>query len=272
MGYGPSPEPKLTWRQRMFPEHGTYAEYKKQLKAQAERDKEASREGEGLMTIPRGKHPKLDAFDDLLENGARIANEQRRWLVGIPTSFAMACGTFLVLIAWSIFKKGLQGMAAATVMQEYTTRVQACIVFLCWAFILMLASLSPTNVKGIYYTAVGLIVYFAGCGTIVCPIGMPYVLPDKTGTVFTLWMVCGMIKCIGVIITLVWATLTQPPRKCLRIMEWSMMIVIVGIGIFMMLAACATPNPTPPRPAPPYPTPPHLNPPRRRCIGFERAE
>jgi hypothetical protein len=220
MGYGPSPAPKLTWSQVIFPEHGTYMEYKKLKAAEAEQKRQEKAGGESLMTIPRGQHKALDQFDDLLETGAAVAKNQRKWLVGIPCTAAMACGGTLGYVAVSIFSAGIvDGLPAAEVVSKYTTSVQAVIVLLCWAFILMLASLSPTNIKGIYYTNIGYIIYFLGCGGVICPFGMPLILPDSTGTVYTLWMICGMVKCFGVILTLIWAVLTQPPRKCLRVVR-----------------------------------------------------
>ena len=218
MGYGPSPAPnKLTWTQVIFPEHGTYMQYQKYKASEAERLRQEKAGGESLMTVPRGQYKALDDFDDLLETGAAIAKGQRKWLTGIPMTLAFLSGGSLGYVAYSIFAAGLvDGLPAAEVVMQYTRSVQLVIVLLCWAFILMLASLSPTNVKGITYTNIGLIIYFLGCGGVICPFGMPLILPDSTGTVYTLWMICGMVKCFGVILTLTWAVLTQTPRKCLR--------------------------------------------------------
>ena len=43
-----------------------------------------------------------------------------------------------------------------------------------------------TSIKQIYYTAVGLSAYFAICGAVICPFGMPLLLPDRTGMVYKL--------------------------------------------------------------------------------------
>ena len=239
MGYGPHAPKEKTWFDSIRAEHGTWAELqklKKAERAEAEAAKKGS-SGESLLTIPRGQYQRLDAFDDLLETGARIAKDQRRWLVGIPCSFAFCTGGALGYMAYSIFSAGLvDGLSPAQVVAQYALQVQLLIVFLCWSFVLMLAALSPTNVKGICYMCIGLIAYFLVCGTVICPVGMPIILPDKSGTVYKLWMICGMIKCMAFIALLIWAMLTQPPRKCLRVMEWGLMGVVVGIGVFEMLA------------------------------------
>ena len=114
--------------------------------------------------------------------------------------------------------------------------VQLSIVMLCFTMICLCSSIAPTSIKQIYYTAVGLSAYFAICGAVICPFGMPLLLPDRTGMVYTLWMICGALKCYGYIASLVWAVCTQPPRKCLRVMEWGLMVVCVGIGLFTAAA------------------------------------
>lgn len=43
-------------------------------------------------------------------------------------------------------------------------------------------------------------------------------------------------RCIWFVCTLTHALLTKPPRACLHTMEWSMMIAVGGIGVFMAIA------------------------------------
>ena len=71
-----------------------------------------------------------------------------------------------------------------------------------------------------------------GCGLVVCPFIMPLIMPDSTGRASQLWLLCGIIKCMGFISLLTWALYTKTPRECLYYMEWGLMGVAVGIGFF----------------------------------------
>jgi hypothetical protein len=221
MGYGDdgSMSTKRTWSQVIFPEHGTYAEFRKLQRAEAEKAKAEKTAGESLLVVQRGTYPAFDQFVELLEGGARIAAQQRKWLIGIPVTLCFICGSVFGFAGYTIFSAGLKGdgMPPAEVVQTHTFDVQLSIVMLCLSLVTLLASLSPTSIKGIYYTCIGLILYFVVCGSILCPFAMPLILPDSTGTVYKLWMACGIIKCWGFILTLIWAICTQAPRKCLAI-------------------------------------------------------
>ena len=48
---------------------------------------------------------------------------------------------------------------------------------------------------------------------------MPMLLPDKTGTVYKLWMLCGVVKCYGYILTNTWAVCTS--RRASASASWS---------------------------------------------------
>ena len=235
MGYGPAPAPKRTWKQMLLPEHGTFMEFRKLKKAEQDKAKQAKEGGESLTIVPRGQYEAFDQFTDLLETGAEVARHQRKYLVGIPVGLMFMCGAIFGTSGYLVFAEGLK-TSAATAVQEYSYLVQLAIVMLCFTMVCLCASISPTSIKQIYYTNIGLVVYFAICGGILCPFAMPMLLPDKTGMVYKLWMACGLIKCYGYILTSIWAVCTQAPRKCLRIMEFSLMVVCVGIGIFTTFA------------------------------------
>ena len=235
MGYGPSPAPKRTWKQVLLPEYGTYMEFRKLKAAEREKAKQAKEGGEPLSIVSRGQYAAFDQFTDLLEHGAAVSRHQRKYLVGIPVVLMFLCGATFGTSGYLVFVEGMKSNAA-TAVQEHSYLVQLAIIMLCFTMVCLCASISPTSIKQIYYTNVGLGLYFAVCGAILCPLAMPMLLPDKTGTVYKLWMLCGVVKCYGYILTNTWAVCTQPPRKCLRIMEWGLMVVCVGIGIFTMFA------------------------------------
>ena len=236
MGYGPSPAPKRTLWDRLLPEYGTYMEFRKLKKAEAEKAKTKAKGGKRLMTVPKGEFEKFDEFEHLLESGAETARKQRKYLIGIPLiGMFMSGGTF-GYAGYVVFSEGLKGVPAAEVVKDNGHIVQLAIVMLCFMMVCLCASISPTSIKQIYYTNIGLASYFLICGGVLCPVFMPQLLPDKTGTVYKLWMACGIIKCFGYIASLVYGLCTQPPRKCLRLMEWGLMVVIVGIGLFVAAA------------------------------------
>ena len=236
MGYGPSPAPKRTWKQVLLPEHGTYMEFQKLKRAEKEKKKQEMEGGESLTVVPEGQFAQFDQFTRLLEEGAELAKNQRKWLVGIPVFLMFCSGGAFGTAGYLVFSEGLKGVPAADVVKNNGHIVQLAIVALCFTMVCLCASISPTSVKQIYYTNIGLVTYFAICGAILCPFAMPLLLPDRTGMVYTLWMICGAIKCYGYILACIWAVCTQPPRKCLRIMEWGLMVVIVGIGLFTAAA------------------------------------
>ena len=49
----------------------------------------------------------LDEFEDLLESGARVAKEQRRWLIGIPIVFGMGTLFMLLFTGWTILQQAV---------------------------------------------------------------------------------------------------------------------------------------------------------------------
>ena len=246
MGRGPSDQQTS----KIFAEYGTWNEYKKLKAAQAADAKAKAEGGESLLTIPRGKYPKLDAFDDLLETGARISREQRFWLVGIPVFLCIVGILTCAYMGSRVAMAALSGqnLSAAEILRQWYKLLLVVCVVLAWTFLFMLAALSPTNVKSIYNACIGLIFMFTFCGGIMCPFLMPQLFPDRTGTTAKIWMFCAMAKCVGFVVSLVWALFTQPPRKCLRVMEWGTMGVIIGFGTIQALAAyyCVMDSGTPP--------------------------
>ena len=239
MGYGATQQRAQSWSECIVAKHGTWNELKKLRAAQAAEAKALADGGESLLTIPHGKYPKLDAFDDLLETGARVAKQQRKWLVGIPVTLMMFCVGICAVMGYQVFSSGAfgKGLSAAEVISQYYKPMLIVCSMLTWVMVFMLSSLSPTNIKGICYMCIGLIATFIFCGFALCPFGMPLLFPDRTGTAYKIWMVCAMVKCVAFSTSLIWALLTQPPRKCLRVMEWGLMGVIIGYGAFTTLAA-----------------------------------
>ena len=220
--------------------YSAWDELRKLRAAQAADAKARVDGGESLLGIPRGKYPKLDTFDDLLENGARVAKQQRKWLVSIPLgamvlTFALS---FAIMVQGEILTgAAAPGLSPAEVQKRMYKVVLVVNYLLIWGVVLLLASLSPTNIKGLCYTCIGLIAVFTFCALVVCTVLAPAAYPDRTGTVFRIFMFCTMVKCIGFVSSLIWALLTQPPRKCLRVMEWGGMGVIIGFGTINTLAA-----------------------------------
>ena len=237
-GHAASKTPQ-TWSEYIWNENGTWNEFKKLRAAQAADAKAQAEGGESLMTIPRGKYERLDAFDDLLENGSRVARQQRAWLVGIPvTLMVLAMGIFPVM-GCQVYYSGVSfaSMSAGEIISTFYITILVSCSLLTWVMVFMLASLSPTNIKGICYISIALIMTFIFCGFILCPFGMPLLFPDRTGTAGLIWLACALLKCVVFSSALLWALLTQPPRKCLRVMEFGLMGVILGFGLVTGSAA-----------------------------------
>ena len=122
-GDPPVPESKMAVGSIMA-EYGTWNELTKLRAAQAAeaKAKAEGKSGESLLTIPRGKHPKLDALDDLLETGAHIAKWQRKWLTGGPMVLLLCTAAQFMRLAFLIFSAGAlgKGLSPAKVIEEYT--------------------------------------------------------------------------------------------------------------------------------------------------------
>ena len=158
MGYGPSPAPKRSWKDVCLPDYGTYMEFRKLKKAEAEKKRKAREGGESLTVVPEGQYKKFDEFCHLLEDGAELARKQRKWLVGIPV-FMMFCSGFTFGAAgYTVFSEGLKGVSAAETVKNNGHVVQLAIVALCFTMVCLCASISPTSIKQIYYTNIGLVV------------------------------------------------------------------------------------------------------------------
>ena len=91
-------------------EYSTWQELQRYWKAEEGRSKairQAPHDEEAAASIPRGKYPVLDEFEDLLESGARVAKEQRRWLIGIPIVFGMGTLFMLLFTGWTILQQAV---------------------------------------------------------------------------------------------------------------------------------------------------------------------
>ena len=247
MGLGPDTKKDLTVKQRLFPEHGTLAQLWK-LQAKEKKKAASAKEGGGgdddndeegmLLELPRGKYPDLDKFEDILEAGSRVAARSRQLLVMFPTVVLFMCmgATFWVCVSVASKTTGEHGLSPFEFIDQNAWMLQVVLVVLSMVFAFLVAALQPTFTRAIANVVFAFLAYFVGCGLVVCPYAMPMMLPDKTGTVALIWQICGYVKCMVVIAVLTYSVCQHPPRRVLRILEWTLMIVIVAIGLFVAMS------------------------------------
>jgi hypothetical protein len=114
-----------------------------------------------LLEIPRGKYKELDQLDDILENGGKLAEQQRKLLIRLPMSGLVLCffgfGYVGYVAAMAVLGDGLN---PGEFMLQYTLQIQILCVLLSGIFVLLLAALQPTFVRAIVYVNRGLVIYF----------------------------------------------------------------------------------------------------------------
>jgi hypothetical protein len=159
-----------------------------------------------------------------------------------PTVVLFICmgAIFAVCVGVASKTTGDHGLTPFEFIDQNAWMLQVVLVVLSMVFAFLVAALQPTFTRAIANVVFAFVVYFVGCGLVVCPYAMPMMLPDKTGTVALIWQICGYIKCMVVIAVLIYSVCQHPPRRVLRVLEWTLMIVIVAIGLFVAMS-CVSP-------------------------------
>jgi len=95
----------------------------------------------------------------------------------------------------------------------------------------------PTYVKGIFGASIGLMIYFIGCGLLVCPFLIVPWFPDPTGRAKIIWHICGFVKCVFFTGQIAHAVYFMEPRDCIMALESATTGYIAGLWIVTASAA-----------------------------------
>lgn len=167
MGLGPDTKKELTVKERLFPAHGTLAqlwklqEEQKKLKEEEKKKTATTADGgatnknddaEGmLLSLPRGRYPDLDKFEDILEAGSRVATRSQRLLIALPLVLLELNLAVWIYVTYQIkaYTSGENGMTSFELIDQKSYIFQFSLVIFSFIAVSMLMALQPTFVRGI---------------------------------------------------------------------------------------------------------------------------
>ena len=226
--------PWHAWLLERLPPAGTLARY---LRAQHAED--FTLEERSIILVIDDQHkPTLDKLQCMVKEGDRAAATMQRTLTIIPVGLlgvVAACFAYIVsMIVLTKLEGGQPNMWALVANFVWPAAIALAAMNFIFAF--LVGAVQPAFVRGLTWSAIGLMLFLATCAGPICHWGMHALMPDTRGFSGLAWDLCGLVKCVISNCILLWGLVSQMPRQYITTIRYIFGLALVTTGFVSVVA------------------------------------